>query len=112
MRFHQCLLTAACAVGFLGAAAASNQPLAAQPQDAGTTASSTLVTTSIILNVTSIQALEGFVAQTTTPGNPNFHRFLTVNQFVQRFAPSNKQIKQLVRFLESFGITVNEVYAG
>lgn len=110
MRFHQCLLTAACAVGFLGAAAASNHPLAAQPQDAGTTAASTLVTTSIILNVTNVQALEGFVAETTTPGNRNFHHFLSVNQFVQRFAPSNKQVKQLVKYLESFGITVNKVY--
>ncbi|HEX4268908.1 MAG TPA: S53 family peptidase [Steroidobacteraceae bacterium] len=111
MRFHQCFLTAACAVGFLGAAAASNQHFAAQPQDAGTTAASTLVTTSIILNVTDLKGLENYVAQTATPGNPNFQHFLTVNQFVKRYAPSNQQIKVLVKFLESFGITVNEVYA-
>jgi len=110
MRFHQCLLTAACALGTLGAATASqNQPF--NTQSSVTTAGATAVTTSIILNVTNLPALESFVQQTATPGNPNFHRFLNVNQFVQRFAPSNQQINQFVRYLESFGITVNKVYA-
>ena len=110
MRLHHCLVTAACAAAFLGAAAAANQPLGSQPQDAGTTASSTLITTSIILNVTNLPALEKYVAETGTPGSRNFENFLTVNQFVQQFAPSNKAIKGFVKFLESYGITVNEVY--
>jgi kumamolisin len=111
MRLHQCLLTAACAVGFLATAAASNQHLNAATQDAGATASSTLITTSIILNVTDLQGLENFVADTTTPGNPDYHQFLTVGQFVQRFAPSNQAIGHFVHYLQSFGITVNKVYA-
>lgn len=111
MRFRSCLLTAACAVGFLGAAAAApNQHLAAQTQDAGTTDSSNLITTSIILNVTDLQGLQNFVADTTTPGSRDYHHFLTVGQFVQRFAPSNHQIEQFVHYLESYGITVNKVY--
>ncbi len=109
MRLQNCLVTAACAVGFLGAASASNQPFNAQSQV--TTGPATTVTTSVILNVTNLQALENYVAQTTTPGSPLFQHFLNVNQFVQRFAPSNKQIKQFVKYLESFGITVNKVYA-
>jgi kumamolisin len=112
MRFHTCLLTAACAVGFLGiAAAAPSQQFTAATQDAGTTASSTLVTTSIILNVTNLQGLEDFVADATTPGSRDYHDFLNVGQFVQRFAPSNQAIQQFVRYLESFGITVDKVYA-
>jgi kumamolisin len=111
MRLRSCLLTAACAVGFIGAAAAApNQHLHAQTQDAGTTASSTLITTSIILNVTDLRGLQDFVADTTTPGSPEYHHFLTVGEFVQRFAPSNHAIEQFVRYLESYGITVNKVY--
>lgn len=111
MRFHQCFLTAACAVGFLGAAAAApNQHFNAETQDAGTTASSTRITTSIILNVTDLQGLENFVARTSTPGSPDYRRFLTVRQFVDRFAPSNRTIRQLVRYLESYGITVDKIY--
>ena len=83
----------------------------AAPQDAGPTAASTTITTSIILSVTDLPGLESYVQATLTPSDPNYHRFLTVEQFRQRFAPSNQQIHQFVRYLESFGITVNEVYA-
>jgi kumamolisin len=111
MRYHQCLLTAACAVGLLGAAAAApNRHFAANTQDAGPTASSTLISTSIILNVTDLQGLENFVAETTTPGSPQYHRFLTVGQFAKRFAPSNHSVEQLVKYLESFGLTIDKIY--
>jgi len=111
MRLHQCLLTAACAVGLLGTAAAAPSQPTADTQDAGPTASSTLITTSIILNVTDPQGLEDFVADTTRPGSFEYHRFLSVEQFVQRFAPSNHAIEQFVQYLESYGIRVDKVYA-
>ena len=111
MRLHTCLLTAACAVGLLGTAAAAPNRLNAATNDAGPTASSTLITTSIFFNVTDLPGLQRFVAGTVTPGSRNFHRFLTVGQFRDRFAPSNHQIRQFVHFLESFGITVDKIYA-
>ena len=80
-------------------------------ESAVTTAPATNITTSIILNVTNPQGLEDFVALTSTPGSPQYHRFLNVNQFVQRFAPSNRQIKQFEQYLESYGITIDKVYA-
>lgn len=111
MRIHTCLLTAACAVGFLGAAAAaSNVHFKPEASDAGPTASSNLITTAVILNVPNLQALQGFVADTTTPGSPDYHRFLTVSQFRARFAPSNEAVQQFVKYLESFGIVVNRIY--
>ncbi|MGH8289165.1 MAG: S53 family peptidase [Steroidobacteraceae bacterium] len=110
MRLHKCLLTAACAVGILGTAAATPNQQTADTQDAGPTTSSSLVTTSIILNVKDMQGLEQFIADTTTPGSPDYHHFLTVSQFAKRFAPSNQAIGRFVHYLQSFGITVNEVY--
>lgn len=79
--------------------------------DNGPTAPSTQITTSIVLNVTHPRALQQFVRSTVTPGNPNFHRFLSVRQFRERFAPSTRQIRQLEAYLRSFGIRVNKVYA-
>src|SRR6185437_15440421 len=111
MRLHSCLLTAAFAVGLLGTAAAAPNHLKADAQDAGPTASSTLITTSIFFNVTDLPGLQRFVADTVTPGTRDFHRFLTVGQFRDRFAPSNHAIEQFVHFLESFGIRVDKVYA-
>jgi kumamolisin len=107
MRLQKCLLTAAFAVGILGTAVAAPNPHA---RDVGPTASSTLITTSIYLNVTDLQGLQNFVAQTTTPGSGNYHRFLSVDQFVQRFAPSDRAIWQFLRYLKSFGIKVDKVY--
>jgi len=98
-------------VGFLGAAAAApNQHFSANTRDAGATASSTIISTSIILSVTDPRGLENFVAQTTIPGSRQYHHFLTVGQFARRFAPSNHAIEQLVRYFESFGLTVTKVY--
>jgi len=79
-------------------------------QDDGPTAPSNTITTSIILNVTDPEGLQNYVQATLTPSDPNYHRFLTVGQFRDRFAPSNHQIRQLEEYLESFGITVDKVY--
>lgn len=79
-------------------------------QDAGPTAASTRITTSIILHVTDQRGLEDYVRSTVTPGNPNFHQFLSVQQFRDRFAPSSRRIDHLVRYLESYGITVDKIF--
>ncbi len=112
MRFHTFILTAACAVGLLGVAAAAPNHRQFDPhsKDAGRTPPSDLITTAIILNVPNLQALQSFVAETTTPGSPYYHQFLTVSQFRARFAPSNQAIQQFVKYLGSFGIRVNAIY--
>ena len=83
----------------------------AEAHDMGATAPASTVTTSIILNVTDPTGLRNFVAATVTPGNPLYHQFLTVDQFRDRFAPSDRQIGQLENYLQSFGIRVDKVYA-
>lgn len=109
-------LSSLCAVA---AAAAIPATAAAQPghrfhqpeTDNGPTTGSTEITTSIILNVTHPRALADFVRASVTPGNPNFHQFLSVTEFRERFAPSSAQIRQLEWYLRSYGIHVNKVYA-
>ncbi len=105
-----CAMTAAVALTATAAAAPGNQ-FRAQAQDAGATASDTLITTSIILNVNDPQGLEKFVTATVTPGNPQYHHFLTVSEFRARFGPSASQLGQLESYLRSFGIQVDKVYA-
>ncbi|WHZ19151.1 MAG: putative periplasmic aspartyl protease [Rhodanobacteraceae bacterium] len=69
------------------------------------------VSASIILNVTDPQALRDYIQATLTPGDKDFHRFLTVGQFRTRYAPSTQQIMKLVHYLRSFGITIDKIYA-
>lgn len=79
--------------------------------DAGPTAASNTITTSIILNVTDPRGLADYVQATLTPGDPHFHQFLTVDQFRARYAPPDSEIRQFVNYLQSFGISVNKIYA-
>jgi kumamolisin len=45
-----------------------------------------------------------------TPGSPNYHKFLTVNQFVKNYAPSDADIATATARLQKLGFTVTYVY--
>ncbi|MGH8283999.1 MAG: S53 family peptidase [Gammaproteobacteria bacterium] len=83
---------------------------ALQALDMGPAAASQTMTTSIILNLKHRQELANFIQATITPGDKDYHHFLSVAQFAERFAPSNNEVHQLVAYLESYGITVNTIY--
>ncbi|WP_077035990.1 protease pro-enzyme activation domain-containing protein [Pelomonas sp. KK5] len=82
----------------------------AAPLDAGPTAPATPITVSIVLKVQNPDALDRFVASSSTPGSPGFRNFLSVQQFRERFAPSDDQIRQITNDLKRAGITVDQVY--
>lgn len=108
-------LASLCAIGTAALPAAAlahpgHEP-AEHAQDSGSTAPATLITTSIILNVTHPNRLQRYALSTVTPGDPNYHQFLSVEQFRDAFAPSDHTIDQLVQYLRSYGIQVNKVYA-
>jgi subtilase family serine protease len=48
--------------------------------------------------------------ETQDPGSPNFHRWLTPEQFVQNFGVAPQDIDVITRWLQSHGLTVNLVY--
>ena len=52
-------------------------------------------------------AIEQDIAQMYTPGSPAFHRFLTPDQVVQRYALSGAQQQQLVDWLTQHGYTLD-----
>ena len=80
------------------------------PEAVGPTSASKAITTSIILQIHNRKGLVNFIQASVTPGDPNYHHFLSVDQFRERFAPSNSQVQALARYLKSYGITVNSVY--
>jgi len=81
----------------------------AQPQDLGPTASATTQTVSIILKIQNQNQLEQFIAGTVNPSSGNYQQFLSVNQFIQNYAPSYSQIQFVKNSLAALGITVNDV---
>lgn len=100
-----CSLTAGIALT-LGAtsALADVQPTGATPADE-------TITTTIVFNVTHPDKLARYIHETVTPGSPHYRDFLSVQEFVVHYAPHRGQIQKTARYLESFGIKVDKVYA-
>jgi kumamolisin len=92
------------------AAGATAQPAQGDAKDLGPTDQSQVITASLILKIHNEQGLEDYIQAVTTPGNPAYRHYLSVNQFRARFAPSNGEIRMITRYLQSFGLHVDEVY--
>jgi len=56
------------------------------------------------------QALQKFIEELHTEGSPNFHRWLTAQEFGDRFGLGQQDLDTLKRWLESHGLKVNVVY--
>src|SRR5438445_9801684 len=56
------------------------------------------------------QALQQFIEELHDPNSPNFHKWLTAQEFGGRFGVSQQDLDTLARWLESHGFQVNVVY--
>jgi uncharacterized protein (TIGR03437 family) len=56
--------------------------------------------------------LEAFLLSQQTPGSPDFHRWLTPDEFGQRFGASGNDTAKIVAWLEKQGLQVNTVARG
>ena len=57
-------------------------------------------------------ALDAFMAQQTDPQSPNFHHWLSPDQFGQMYGPSDADIATLTAWLQSEGFTISSVSKG
>jgi len=113
MRLHSCLLTAACAVGLLGNAAAVPYPHANMPPavDLGLAQnfeSGQEVTLTVALNLRNTDQMQSLLQAIYTPGNSNYQHFLTQQQFAAQFGPTAATIAQLTRHFQAAGFTVTQ----
>lgn len=58
------------------------------------------------------QALEQFIARQYDPHSPDFHRWLTPQQFGAEFGPSSGDIRKVTQWLTQQGFRLNSVPAG
>ncbi len=56
--------------------------------------------------------LEGLLSEQQDPASPNFHRWLTPEEFGQRFGPTDEDINTITQWLTSQGFAVEEVAKG
>jgi kumamolisin len=79
--------------------------------DLGPTAVSEIKNVSLSLKLHSRDQLESFINKTVTGGSPQFHQFLTVDQFTARYSPTAAEVQTVIGNLNAAGIQVTEVAA-
>ncbi len=84
---------------------------ASAERDYGLMDSSTPLTQGM-LTLSPAEGLDDFLRAQQTPGSPDYHRWLTPEQFAQRFGPSGNDQAKLVNWLESQGLRVTMVARG
>src|ERR1035441_5379586 len=83
--------------------------------DQGEAASSTPLThMRLVLSRSTEQptALDSYLAQLQDKSSPNYHKWLTPEQFGQLYGPADSDIAALVAWLESHGMTVEPISPG
>jgi kumamolisin len=117
------LLTCLLALGVLpiatadiAAAAASSYPSAQTPAELdqgalGQLSASTPISVTVVLKLSDLDAAEMLLASLNTPGDPQYHRFLSADQFVARFAPSKSTVAKAMASLSRYGLTVTQTTA-
>ena len=56
------------------------------------------------------QAVQQFIDELQTKGSPNYHHWLTAQEFGERFGPAKPDLDAVSGWLESHGFRVNVVY--
>lgn len=65
----------------------------------------------IALHLRDLNEAESLMKSLYTPGDPQFHKFLTSEQFAARFAPTNEHVAKIVAGLAKYGLTAERATA-
>lgn len=97
------------AIGLTAALASGQARAQAASQQTGPTDET--ITTTIVFNVRHPDKLKNYIQETVTPGSAHYRDFLSVHKFVAQYAPAPGQIKKVQRYLSSYGISTDKVFA-
>jgi kumamolisin len=82
--------------------------------DRGTLAAelgTTPLSITIALRLRDMDEAENLLKALHTPGDPQFHQFLTAQQFAARFAPAGTDVAKVMAALRRYGLTVQQTTA-
>jgi subtilase family serine protease len=69
------------------------------------------ISVTIALRLPKLDDAEKLLISLHTPGDPQFHQFLTADQFVARFAPTNADVAKVIAALAKYGLTAERTTA-
>jgi kumamolisin len=65
----------------------------------------------IALRLPDLEAAEKLLQSVSTPGDPQYHQFLTAAQFVARFAPTKAEVARVIAALGKYGLSAEQTTA-
>jgi kumamolisin len=71
----------------------------------------TRISITIALKLPALSEAEKLLTSLYTPGDPQFHQFLTADQFVARFAPAEADVAKVVAVLAKYGLAAQRTTA-
>jgi kumamolisin len=69
------------------------------------------VSVTLVLSLPAAKEAESLVTSLNTPGDPQFHKFLTAQQFAARFAPTDATVARVIASLVKYGLTAERATA-
>ncbi len=85
-------------------------PLIDVSQLVGTDSSNRTLQMSVGLALRNQDQLNAFLHDVYDPSSPNYHQFLSVEEFTQRFGPSADQQQAVIDYLTQQGFTITQTY--
>ena len=69
------------------------------------------ISVTLALRLPDLNGAEGLLKSLSTPGDAQFHQFLTPEQFAARFAPASADIAKVIATLGKYGLAVQPATA-
>lgn len=95
------------------ALAAVPYPTAATPKavDVGAVEAATPIEVTVALRLQDLDGAEKLLESLNTPGNPQYHQFLSADEFVTRFAPAQSDVAKVIASLGKYGLSARQATA-
>jgi kumamolisin len=103
------MLAASLALLFTGVSTAAFASNAQPARDAGPANPAQKVHVTLVMQLHHEQALEDYIYRTVTPGNADYHRFLTTAQFADRFGATDAEVARVQGFLKQHGLSTGKL---
>ena len=82
------------------------QVLTGEAQPTGRLPVDRIMTLDLVLPLSNREGVQSFLRDIYDPGSPNFHHFLTPQEFTERFGPSQSDYEAVVSFAKMHGFQV------
>ncbi|MFJ9838983.1 protease pro-enzyme activation domain-containing protein [Kitasatospora sp. NPDC101155] len=86
-------------------------PAVAHSEKKGDVPAEQQISVAVNLKLRNADALDRFLTAVTTPGSPQFGKYLTPEQFSAQFGPAQQDVEKVKAYLTAQGLTVGDVSA-